>query len=383
MLLHVLTLTPYYPSEGDDKEGCFVSGALDWLAKSGVRNTVLAVRPVHRRMARAGGSAFPAEWIRYVTFPRRLGLPIEGAFLFARIVGRLRELHRTEHVDLIHAHGPLPCGHAALLLSKELNIPYVVTVYGPDDLSAAWVSGRRRKWCHGIMRRTFAESRRVVCVSEHVRDEVLEGMGRGFRTSVVYSGVDPELFSPAFEPSEPSSTVLSAGSLTAIEGHDVLIRATAVLVKEFPSVLLELIGDGPERSRLEKLAIKLGSAGLVRFVGRQSRRQIAEAMKRCTLFVLPSRAEQSGCLHMQAMSCGKAVIVCRGQGTAEIIQHGTNSFLVGPGNEQELALAMGMLLREPQRRRNLGAAARDSILDRLTVEQQAENLGRIYQESAA
>jgi glycosyltransferase involved in cell wall biosynthesis len=381
--LHVLTLTPCYPSASDDADGRCVSEPLGCLAKSGVRNTVFAMRPLYQRKLRGGGSAVPADWIRYLSLPGGLGIPVEGAFLFAHIVGQLRELHRTEHVDLIHAHGPLPCGHAAMLLSKELNIPYVVTVYGPDDLSAARVSSCRGKWCHGIMRRIFAESRRVVCVSEHVREEVLEGMGRGFRTSVVYSGVDPELFSPAFEPSEPTTTVLSAGSLTAIEAHDVLIRATAVLVKEFPSVLLELIGDGPERPRLEKLAKKLGSAGLVRFVGRQSRRQIADAMKRCTLFVLPSRAEQSGCLHIEAMSCGKAVIGCRGQGIVEIIQHGTNGFLVGPGNEKELALAMGMLLREPQRRRNLGAAARDSILDRLTVEQQAENLGRIYQESAA
>ena len=67
---------------------------------------------------------------------------------------------------------------------------------------------------------------------------------------------------------------------------------------------------------------------------------------------------------------------------AEIIQQGTNGLLVGLGNEKELTLAIGMLLREPQRRRNLGAAARDCILDRFTVEQQAENLMRIYRESA-
>jgi hypothetical protein len=129
--------------------------------------------------------------------PEAWALQIEGAFLFARTVGRLRELHRAERVDLLHAHGSLPCGHAAMLLSRELNIPYVVTVDGPDDLSAAQVSGRRGKWCHRIMQRIFAESRRVVCVSEHVREEVLEGMGRGFRTSVVYYGVDPEWYSPA------------------------------------------------------------------------------------------------------------------------------------------------------------------------------------------
>jgi glycosyltransferase involved in cell wall biosynthesis len=270
-----------------------------------------------------------------------------------------------------------------MLLSRELSIPYVVTVYGNDDLSAAQVSSRKGKWCHRITHRIFAGSRRVVCISEHLREDVLEGMGRGFRTSVVYNAVDPELFSPVLEHQEPTITVLSAGNLRANEGHDVLIRAAGVLVKEFPSFSLEVIGDGPERSRLEELAKELGLARLVRFVGRLSRRQIADAMKRCTLFVLPSRSEESGYLHLQAMSCGKAVIACRGQGIDEIIQHGTNGFLVGPGNEKELVLAMGMLLRETERRRNLGAAARDSVLERLTVEQQAENLARIYRESVA
>ena len=379
--LHVLTLTPYYPTESDDSDGCFVSEPLDWLAKSGVRNTVLAVGPVYRRQPRTATSAVPAERLGYFSLPGGLAVPTEGAFLFARIVGQLRELHRAERIDLVHAHGPLPCGHAAMLISKELNISYIVSVYGHGDLSAAQVSGRAGKWCRRIAHRIFAESRRVVCVSEQVRQEVLEGMGQGFRTSVVYNGVDSELFSPAPERSEPASTVLSAGNLRAAEGHDLLIRATAGLVKEFPSISLEIIGDGPEPFRLQKLAKKLGLAERVRLVGRQSRRQIADAMKRCTLFVLPSRAEESGYLHMQAMSCGKAVIGCRGQGIAEIIQHGTNGFLVGPGNEKELTLAMGMLLREPQRRRNLGVAARDSVLERLTVQQQAENLMRIYRES--
>lgn len=379
--MHVCTLTSSYSSASDDPDGCSVSEVLDWLAKSGVRNTLLAARPMYRRKPQSDSSGIAGEWIRYLALPGRLGIPVEGAFLFARVVGRLRELHRTERVDLLHAHGALPCGHAAMLLSKELNIPYVVTVNGDDDLSPAQVSGRRGKWRHRIARRIFAESRRVLCTSEHLREEVLEAMGRGFRTSVVYNGVDPELFSPALQSSEPATTVLSAGNLRAIEGHAVLIRATAALVKEFPSISLEIIGDGPERSQLEKLVKKIGLAGQVRFVGRQLRRQIADGMKGCTFFALPSRAEQSSCHDVQAMSCGKAVIGCRGQGIAEIIQHGANGFLVGSGNEKELTFAMGMLLREPQRRRSLGSAARDTVLERLTVEQQAENLKRIYRES--
>jgi teichuronic acid biosynthesis glycosyltransferase TuaC len=378
-----VTLTPFYPSENDDANGCFVSEPLNWLAKLGDRNSVLAVRPVFHRKPRGNGPAVPAAWLRYFSLPGGLGVPTAGAFLFARLVGQLRELNRTQRVDLIHAHGALPCGHAAMLLTRELNIPYVVSVYGVDDLFTIQASGHVAKWCRRISQRVFAESRRVVCASEDVRESLLEGLGRGCRTSVVYSGVDPELFSPAPDLSNPSPTVLSGGNLNTIEGHDLLIRAAASLVKEFPALSLEIMGDGPGRSRLQALAEKLNLAGQMRFVGHQSTRRVADTMKRCTLFVLPSRSGRLECLCLNAMSCGKPVIGCRGQGIAEIVQHGTNGFLVGAENEKELTLAMGILLREPQRRRSLGAAARDTILDRFTAEQQAQNLRRIYREVVA
>jgi teichuronic acid biosynthesis glycosyltransferase TuaC len=365
----------------DDADGC--AELLDWLSKSGIQCTLLAARPMYRHMSRRGVSTPAPKHVGYFSSPGTMWRPISGAFLFARIISELRALHRTQRIDLLHAHGLLPCGHAALLLNRELSIPYVVSLYGVDELSTSRNSGRVQKWCHRIAQHVFAESRRVVCVSEQVRERVLERTGRPCRTSVVYHGVDPELFSPAPELSGPTPTVLSGGNLSASEGHDLLIRATAVLVKEFPSILLEIIGEGPQRSHLQRLAEKLGVAGQVHLVGHQSRREIADAMKRCILFALPSQAQESARLQMQAMSCGKAVIGCRQQGIAEIIRHATNGFLVGPDNEKELMLAMGMLLREPQRRGNLGAAARQTILDRHTVEQQAENLRRIYRESVA
>jgi glycosyltransferase involved in cell wall biosynthesis len=80
------------------------------------------------------------------------------------------------------------------------------------------------------------------------------------------------------------------------------------------------------------------------------------------------------------MSAGKAVIGCREQGIAEIIQQGSNGFLVGPDNERELTLAMAMLLRNEPRRHGLGVAARETILEGLTLAHQAEKLVRIYRE---
>lgn len=381
--LHVLTLTPFYPSDRDDAAGCFVAEPLVELAKIGMQNTVFAVQPFYRAKTRAASSAAPAYWMRYLALPGGFGLPSAGAFVFARIVGRVRDLHSSNPIDLIHAHAPLPCGHAAMLLNRELRIPYVVSAHGLDVFSTVQVAGKAGEWCRRISRRVYTSSRRVICISERVREQVIEGVGRNCRTSVVHNGVDPELFSPISNPSSDSLTILSVGNLIPIKGHDLLIRAVAALTPEFRSLSLEIIGDGPEKSRLQALAQQLQIAERVSFLGRQPRRQVAAAMQRCTLFALPSRYEGLGCVYLEAMSAGKAVVGCRGQGIAEIIQHGANGFLVGPDNEKELTLALAMLLRDERRRSNLGAAARDTILDRLTLAHQAENLARIYRESVA
>ncbi len=382
--IRVLTLTPFYPRKGDDAAGCFVAEPLPWLTHQSVESCVIAVQPVYRKKMLAPDSDVPAAWLRYFSLPGGFGLPTAGAFVFARIVGRVRELVRTRQVDLIHAHAPLPCGHAAMLLSSELGVPYVVSVHGLDAFSTTQVTGRAGAWCRQISRRVYSSSRRVICISEHVREQVLQGTGPGVRTSVVYNAVDPQRFAPpSADVKSDSQIVLSVGNLIPIKGHDVLLRAVAEISSEFPSLHLRIVGEGVERQRLEGLANQLGIAGRVSFLGHQSRSQVAAAMQRCAVFALPSRYEGLGCVYLEAMSSGKPVIGCRGQGISEIIRQAWNGFLVGPGNEKELALVLGMVLRDAAKRREIGRLARETILDRLTLEQQAESLARIYRESVA
>jgi len=377
--MHVLTLTPFYPSENDDAGGCFVAEPIEALVKLGITNTVFAVQPFYRGKRRVRPTLISTQWLRYFSLPSSVGLSTAGAFLFARIVGRVRELMRSQPVELIHAHGPLPSGHAAMLLNQEFGIPYAVSVHGLDAFSAEQVHGGPARWCRRISQCVYHSSRRVICVSELVREQVLNGTGRNCRTSVVYNGVDPELFSTGAQ-SVPNPVILSVGNLIPIKGHDLLIRAVKFLAGEFSTLSLEIIGEGPEHTRLESIARKLEVRDRVHFLGHCSRQEVAEAMRRCTVFALPSRYEGLGCVYLEAMSTGKPVIGCRGQGIAEVIQHGSNGFLVGPDNEKELTLALAMLLRDPTRRKNLGAAARDTILDRFTLEYQAERLSRIYRE---
>lgn len=383
--LHVLTLTPFYPSDYDEAAGCFVAEPLEALAKTGVVNTVFAAQPAYRKRLRARDSGWHAEWLRYLSLPGGLGLPTAGAFLFARIVGRVRELRKLGQIDLVHAHAPLPGGHAALLLSMELGVPYVVSVHGLDAFSTKQVSGRAGDWCRKISQRVYRSSRRVICVSERVREQVLEGAGT-CRTSVVYNGVDPELFSPGTEsgtePSDGRLIILSVGNLIPIKGHDVLIRAVASLVAKFPLLTLEIIGDGPEHDRLQALARQLQIGDRVHFLGRRSRLQVASAMRQCTLFALPSRYEGLGCVYLEAMASGKPVIGCRGQGIEEVIEHGTNGWLVGIDDVAELRDALSTLLSNTALRKFVSAHARQTILDEFTLTRQADHLSRIYRECA-
>lgn len=379
-LLRVLTLTPFYPSADDPTSGCFIAEPMASLPEFEIENTVIAAQPFYRGKLSVAPSA-PAAWVRYPALPGATGLSTGGAMLFARILGRVRHEHANQPIGVIHAHAPLPCGHAAMLLSRELDIPYAVTVHGLDAFSVGQSKMRAGLWNRRISTKVFLSAARVICISERVRHEVLQGTGSRARTSVVYNGVDPDRFVPGPEPETPS--VLCVGNLIPIKGHDTLIRAAAELRTEFPALTWNLIGDGPLQAHLRALAAELGVSDRVKLLGRQPRQVVADAMRQCTLFALPSRYEGLGCVYLEAMSCAKPAIGCRGQGIGDIIQHGRSGFLVGPDNPKELALAIAMLLRDKGLRQRIGETARQFILEDLTLRHQAENLARIYRELTA
>jgi teichuronic acid biosynthesis glycosyltransferase TuaC len=376
--VRILVITPFYPSALDEGQGCFVSEPLPWMERIGIDNRVLAVHPFYRRRNQPGASAPKASWMRYPSVPGALGLPTAGTFLFSRVLPAVRRLHEVETIDLIHAHAPLPCGHTAMLLNRELGLPYVVTVHGLDAFSQNQVGGWAGGWCRKITRAVYESAQSVVCISEQVRQRVLAGAA-SCRTTVVYNGVDTNMFSPTSAVVSPD-TILSVGNLIPIKGHELLLRAFAAICSDFPNLSCEIIGHGPQRSHLTALAAKLNIAGRVRFLGRQSRKQVAEAMRRCAVFALPSRYEGLGCVYLEAMCAAKPVIACRGQGIEEVIQHGVNGWLVGTNDLEELKDALSRLLQDMQLRRKIGEAAHRTIVQGFTLAHQADRLVELYRE---
>jgi glycosyltransferase involved in cell wall biosynthesis len=376
--VHVLTLTPFYPMADDDAQGCFVAEPLSWVEKLGVRNTVIAAQPMYRGRVRAANSAVPARWDHYFALPGGIGLPTAGAFLYASILAQVRRLHRDHSVHVIHAHAALPCGHAAALLSRELGIPFVVTVHGLDAFSTNQVKGRAGQWCRRVSQWVYGSANQVICISEKVREQVLQGAPQA-KTTVIYNGVDPVIFSPD-QSSAASNVILSVGNLIPVKGHELLLRAFAAINDRYPTATCVIIGDGPERPGLSRLAGELGIASEVRFMGRQSRSNVTRAMRGCAVFALPSRYEGLGCVYLEAMSASKPVIACRRQGIDEIIQHSVNGWLTDPDDLPGLTSGLDTLLQNQQMRRQMGEVARRTIQNGLTLAHQAERLVRVYQE---
>ena len=380
--LHVLTLTPFFPSQENDVNGCFIKEPLDSLVQQGVASSVIAATPIHhgRRWPHA---AAPATWVRYPQLPGYLGLPGAGPLLYARLLPVVSRLHRERPVNLIHAHAALPCGRAAALLARRFQIPFVVTVHGLDVFYSGSLAGARANFLRRASIGVYQAARTVVCISERVRQILQESVSSDIRSAVVHNGVDAELFSPGAAGDTLRGEILIVGNLIPSKGQELVLRAIHRMAADFPHLQCRIIGEGPDRSRLEALAHKLGISQRIHFLGRQSRAAVADAMRCCSVFVLSSRSEGLGCVYLESMACAKPVIACRGQGIEEVIQHEKNGWLISPDSLDELVQGLSTLLQPSDLSSRLGLAARQTVLDGLTLYHQAQKLLGVYREAAA
>lgn len=378
--LHVLTLTPFYPSEGDEVSGCFVAESLRQLEAMGVTSSVIAVDSIYHGR-RKPSQLSPAEWIRYPQLPGNFGLSSAGKFLGAALLSKVTALHHHESVSVIHAHAALPCGHAAAVLSRRLNIPFVVTIHGLDVFNRCFQDGIAARWRKKASLHVYQNAHTVICISDRVRRLLTDGTGPAVSADVVYNGTDTDFFAPGHAEQGPP-TILIVGNLLAGKGQELVLRAIAKLSSSYPGLQCQLIGEGADRDRFAALAAELSITDRVHFMGRRSRAEVAEAMRKCTVFVLPSRYEGLGCVYLEAMACGKPAIACHGQGIDEIIRHAENGWLIPVDGLNELEEGLRALLGNADLRARIGHAARQTITAGLTLSHQARKLMAIHEDAA-
>jgi glycosyltransferase involved in cell wall biosynthesis len=154
-------------------------------------------------------------------------------------------------------------------------------------------------------------------------------------------------------------TISTAARLVERKKVHVLIEAFAAFRKEVPEARLIVVGDGPERPRLEEMAVRLGVGATVQFTGRLPHREVVARIAESHLFALPSVGESLGTVYFEAMSQGVPVIGTVGEGIADFITDGRDGFLVRPNDPAALVRIMRALHGSPDLWTRIAEAGRD------------------------
>lgn len=342
----LLNFTTLYPNAGQPTNGVFVENRLRHLVGTGAASaTVLAPVPWFPSGAASFGrwaryAAAPAEEARHglrVLHPRylvmpRVGMVVAPATLFAAASGALGRLRRAGlEIDLIDAHYLYPDGVAAVMLGRRFGLPVVMTARGSDvtQLPDHALPRRMIRWA---MRHADA----MISVSAGLKRAMVALGGDEGRITVLRNGVDLVGFRPPgdraalrAELGVAGPMLLSVGHLIERKGHHHAIAA----LTDLPEWTLLVVGEGPERARLEAQAARLGVAGRVRFEGAQPHAALPRYYGAADLLILASSREGWANVLLESMACGTPVVASDIPGNPEVVQRRAAGLVVGENTQ--------------------------------------------------
>jgi glycosyltransferase involved in cell wall biosynthesis len=220
----------------------------------------------------------------------------------------------------------------------------------------------------------------VVPVSEHAAVQVrrLERTPQG-RVVVIPNGI--ELPSPPKRGTRPVRYGISVARLDPIKDQASLLRAVRRIVDKVPDFKLELVGEGAERPRLERLRDELGLRAHVLLSGHCD--DVALRLARADVFFLTSLSEGLPLSLLEAMASALPVIATDVGGNREVVVQGETGLLVPAGSAEEVAEAALSLVREPHRAGALGLAGRARVESLFSLEGMIARYERLYRSRLA
>lgn len=303
-----------------------------------------------------------------------------------RALWALYRICRRGEFDMVHTHG-----------SKA----------GIIGRWAAWLAGCRLlvHTCHGsvfsgyagrLFSRLFVYAERLTArITQQIITLTPEGAEEFLAFDIapeekfasIPSGVEVERFSPPAEHDKALARqkmglpregpiVGSVGRLDWIKGYDLLVEASALVLRKRPDVLFAVAGDGHEREALEELTRRLRVAHRWRFLG--WRDELELIYKAFDLSVLPSRNEGMGRTAVEAMACGLPVVATAVGGLPYVVEDGVTGLLVKPDSPRALAGAILKFIEDEAALRRMGLAGPKRARERFSHRMMLDDIHRIY-----
>lgn len=298
---------------------------------------------------------------------------------------RMAEVAELHALDLLHVHYAIPHSVSALLARQMLatrgrHLPFITTLHGTDIT----LVGLDRSYLP-ITRFGIDESDGVTAISSHLRERTRENLGITREIEVIRNFVncdfyvrDPGLAAqqrPRFaKPGE--SLLVHLSNFRPVKRVLDVIETFARVSRALPARLL-MIGDGPERSAAEFLAMRLGIGDRVDFVGKQD--NVNELLALSDLMLMPSEMESFGLAALEAMACRVPAVATRVGGVPELIEDGVNGLLYEIGDVDGMAAGAISILTDPAKLERLSNAARRTAQDHFCASRIIPHYERYYE----
>jgi glycosyltransferase involved in cell wall biosynthesis len=299
-------------------------------------------------------------------------------FLFC-IWHALRLLMQGDRFDMVITYDPLKSGLIGLMVAKIHNAKFISEVNGVYTSPAIWLD-EEKKWENKLKKYTFPIIMRYVFKhADGIRLLYKEQINHFF--SVLQGKVirDFHCFVPTdrFKNIRENKEVLFAGFPFKTKGVDVLIEAFKKIAPKYPDWKLKILGWYPNPDELYKA---INSHPQIYHHPPVKYDQMIEHIGTCAILVLPSRSEAMGRVLVEAMASEKPRIGSNVDGIPTVINDGVDGFLVEPGNVNDLARKLDMLMGDPALRRSMGLAGKARIPSEFTQEMYIRNVVNLYKE---
>ncbi len=308
---------------------------------------------------------------------------------------KLRKQVQEDCVDIIHVHTPGILALSALRAARKLNIPAAISFHGfwhVYDQFFPPVKKLKDKL------RLLIEASGLKRVKDPVKESIwfllgaLYGKfdvavapcnstaemlrGHGINCKAINYGINYAI-TPPRKGDRSHSKLLVVSRLSFEKDIQVVVAAFSIAARKHPELRLTLVGNGPARKFLEKLADKLGVRDKVTFTGMVKRNLIKEYYRTHDVFATASTFETFGYTTAEAMAAGLPVVAVKAQGTVDLVSHGVNGFLVEPYDVTGFAEAMEKIFGDRTKAKRFGEASRELVKE-FSVEECYKNHIELY-----
>ncbi len=319
--------------------------------------------------------------VHHVPTRKKLIIP----FTFFHKVSQFRKIIEEIKPDIVHAHYITKYGIMAPYIDFK---PYALSAWGSDvliDVKGRFIGALMRRFAS----KAIIESQFVHTDGIKTRDAMIELGARSDKIILSYFGIESDRFTAGKRSDEMRErlgvtnkiAVISLRSLHLIYDIESLIKAIPLVVSKNPNIRFVILGDGPLRTELEKLAVDLNVAEYVNFVGRVNLADMPIYLASCDVYVSTSLSDAGLAASTgEAMACELPVIVTEDPDNRVWIDDGINGYIIPTKSPEALAEKISILASDSAMRKKFGQLSRQAIVERNSYETEMKKIEEMYKD---